>query len=84
MKIGSCSGSLVQIYGKENHSILNSWKILTYPEKNFTEIMGYIKFGINFIKSGQKRTNLEIQDLEKKDNDINKISIPPNIKLKKK
>jgi hypothetical protein len=46
--------------------------------------MGYIKFGINFIKSGQKRTNLEVQDLQKKDNDINKISIPPNIKLKKK
>ncbi len=67
-KIGSFSGSALRVYAEKDHTKLNSWGLLTNPEISYTDVMGYVKYSVSFIKSGQKRTNLEIQNMKQKKN----------------
>ena len=82
--IGQTQGSTLQIYGEENHAILNRWEILTNPKKSFKKPMGFLKYSINFSKSSDPRANLELQSLDKQKDKKTDLVIPPNIQLKQK
>ena len=83
-EIGHTSGSLSDIYGLKNHTKPAEWAILTNPQINYKEPMGFIRFAINFSRSKDSKPNLEALCANDKSSSITKMSIPPNIKLKEK
>lgn len=83
-KVGFTNGTVSQVYFEKSHSVINKWEILTNPEINYKQPMGFIKYSVNFVKAGEPRTNLETQNFGGNENQFDSLAIPPNIKLNQK
>lgn len=81
--IGETSMSCLRVYSAAEHTIKHSWAVLTNSKKEICAPMGFIKYSVNFVRAGEKRTNLEeAYDPNMTRDALVNLDIPPEILMK--
>lgn len=81
--IGETSMSCLRVHSSKQSTMKNRWAVLTNSKKELCTPMGFIKYSVNFVRAGEKRTNLEEDyDPKKNKDELLKLDLPPEILMK--
>ena len=81
--IGETSMSCLRVHSAKESTMKNKWAVLTNSKKELCSVMGFIKFSVNFVRAGQKRTNLEeTYDPSANKNALLNLDLPPEVMMK--
>jgi hypothetical protein len=81
--IGETSMSCLRVHSAKDSTMKSRWAVLTNSKKELCTSMGFIKYSVNFVRAGQKRTNLEeVYDPKVEKNALIKLDLPPEILMK--
>lgn len=83
-KIGFTSIDLLNVYGQNNHCMLEKWAVLTNPGKNVRAAMGFVKFSVCFDRINRIHPNLEALSMANSQASFELVAIPPEINLQSK
>ena len=83
--IGATSYPCLNVYSAPEHTKMQHWAILTNSKEEIATPFGFVQFSVNFVRAGEKRTNLEGDyDPKSGKNALKTLEIPPELQMKQK
>ena len=71
---------LYSVYTEERHIVEYKWVALSNLSRNFSDVMGFLKFSIQVAHQSDKQITLSKEEISG-DNEV-KIILPPQIQMK--